>query len=413
MALRIAAVALALGLAAEARARDLFEIFVMATDGSGTPDLLVGGSSFVDLVNSLINSQGAFASFDGVAFEASVNFAGVPNAITITGDPAAQQATLTFSILGDDAQTFVFTGDDLFQQIQQFLQDNLAQQITAFIDQINTLSLVAVTDGTPLSSTALSASYVFDRFGLHADLTAAEKRAQEGEEAGGGETGFRGRVDTYGQFIGTDVGDGVSVAVAPSFEYVFDERISLALLLPITYLEIEGAQVFNLQANIAMPINLLLSDESHPLGVRVTPFGTFAASASVDLLAGGLIAGGGVLGTVTLELGDFTISASSQLSFHDSITLRYDQYEFDPGVSQQILKNGLKVTHYVGDDLYLYGTITETMFLSEAAVDEYLSPGAGIGYRTGNGLNLNVGYSGDIADGYHAHQVRVTIQLPF
>ena len=37
-----------------------------------------------------------------------------------------------------------------------------------------------------------------------------------------------------------------------------------------------------------------------------------------------------MLGTVTLELGDFTISASSQLSFHDSITLRYDDYEFDP-----------------------------------------------------------------------------------
>ena len=132
---------------APVRGDELFEVFVTATDLSGTPDLLVGGSSFPDLLNDLINAQGAFASFAGVAFSADVTFAGIANAINVTVDPMTGDATLTFTILGPGAPTFTFSGADLFGQIEQFLQDNLSGQLTAFLDAINTLSLVAVTDG--------------------------------------------------------------------------------------------------------------------------------------------------------------------------------------------------------------------------------------------------------------------------
>ena len=40
-------------------------------------------------------------------------------------------------------------------------------------------------------------------------------------------------------------------------------------------------------------------------------------------------------------------------------------------------------------------------------------PGAGLGYRLENGLNISAGYTGDIADGYDSHNLRVTFQLPF
>ncbi|MHC4767648.1 MAG: hypothetical protein ACYTEI_02925, partial [Planctomycetota bacterium] len=147
-----------------ARAVDLFEIFVTPTDGSGVPDLTVGGWELPELLEDLVNAQGAFASFSGAAFSADIAFAGIANAINVTVDPATQTATLTFTVLGADAQTFTFTGIDLWQQIEDFLQDNLAEQLSEFINAINTLSLVAVTDGTPLSTTALSADYIFDRF---------------------------------------------------------------------------------------------------------------------------------------------------------------------------------------------------------------------------------------------------------
>ncbi|MHC4414482.1 MAG: hypothetical protein ACYS0G_04280 [Planctomycetota bacterium] len=402
-------VALALP-AAPARAGDLFEILVTATDGSPTPDLLVGGFELPELLNDLVNAQGAFASFDGVAFSADITFAGVPDAINITVDPVTETATLTFTILGDDAQTFTFTGTDLADQIEQFLENNLANQLTAFLDAINTLALVAVTDGTPLSTTALSATYVFDRFGLHADLTAAERRAMEDQEV---EPGLRGRFDTYYESIDTDVGDGDSFAIAPSLEWVFDETTSIAFLFPIAYHDIEGAEILNAHVNLAVPVNVLRPGVDSPLSVRVVPFGTLAGSGSIDMVAGGLIGGGGVVSTATLFLGDLTVSASSQFSYHEGLTLRYEDFEFDPGVSQEIVKVGLKATQTVGDNFYIFGSIVHTTFLEDAAVDDYLTPGGGFGYRLENGLNLNFGYSSDIADGYDSHRLRFTFQLPF
>ena len=130
-------------------------------------------------------------------------------------------------------------------------------------------------------------------------------------------------------------------------------------------------------------------------------------------MAGGLIGGGGVVSTATVELSEMTISVSNQVSFHEGITLRYEEWEFDPGVSQTIMKNGVKVTQRIGDNTFIYGAITLTQFLKSAAVDEYLTPEGGFGWRTANGFNLTAGYRADISSDYDSHSFRMTFQLPF
>ncbi len=388
---------------------DLFEIFVTGS----APDLLVGGSSLPDLLINLMNSQGAFAGFAGVDFNASVTFLGIPDAITVTFDDMTGEATLEFTLLGPLAQTFTFTGANLADQIEQFLQDQLNQQIQAFLAAINTLSAVAVTDGSPMSTTALSASYVYDRFGLHADLTAAQKMAEQADQDKEPEYGFRGRVDVYYDTISTNIGSGNSIAFVPSLQYFLSDRVSVGLLFPIAYQEIGDAQILNVHANLAVPIYLIPPSDDGGMSLRITPFGTLAGSGSVDLIAGGLIGGGGILSTVTFDLGELTISATSQLSFHEGITLRYEGFEFNPGVSQRIFKGGIKLTQTIGDNMFIYGAITYSSFLEPAAIDDYLSPAGGIGFRLENGLNFTIGYSGDIADDYESHQVQARFQLPF
>ena len=389
---------------------NLFEVFVTATNPSLTPDLIVGGSSLPDLIRNLVNIQAEFASFAGEAISADITYAGVANAINITVDPVGMTATLTFTLLGPGAPTFVFTGADLDEQIEQFIQDNLATQITAFLQAVNTLSAVAVTDGSPISTTAQSAEYVFDRFGLHSDFTAWERRDSEYRHVA---TGLSARVDTYYSRIDTVNGNGQSVAIAPSFQYTFDEHIAFAVQIPMNYMTIEGADVFNLHVNLALPINLMLADEVVPLGVRITPFASMSGSASVDFVAGGILGGGGVLGTIFLDLGTFYASASAQISHHEGLTLTYGGFSLDPGVSQQIFKGGVKVTQTIGDSFFVYATCTFTAFLQDAAVDEYLTPGAGFGYRLPNGLNISAGYKSDLGNGFNTQQLRASIQLPF
>ena len=389
---------------------DLWEILVTNTDGSGVPDLLVTGSSLPNLLDNLINASADFQSFSGVALSADISFAGIANVINVTVDPATMTGTLTFTILGASAQTFVFSGADLAGQIEQFIQDNLAGQITAFIQAINALSLIAVTDGSPLSTTALSAQYIFDRFGLHADLTAWERRQLDAEEF---KQGMRARIDSFYNSISTDVGNGNSFSIVPSLEWYLSKDVSIALQFPINYLDIEGSDVYNIHANLAVPIRVIAPTDDSPLGLTITPFGTLAGAGSVDLVAGGLIGGGGVLGTVSLDFVSVRVSFSSQFSFHEGITMRYQGFSFDPGVSQQIWKNGLKGTANIGESFYVYGTVTYTQFLQNAAVDTWWSPGAGIGFRQPDGASITVGYSGDFGDGFRGDQFRLVFQLPF
>ena len=63
--------------------------------------------------------------------------------------------------------------------------------------------------------------------------------------------------------------------------------------------------------------------------------------------------------------------------------------------------------------MFFYGAITYSSFLEPAAIDNYLSPAAGIGFRAENGLNFSIGYSGDIADNFESHQLQARFQLPF
>ncbi len=391
-------------------AGDLWEILVTNTDGSGVPDLLITGSSLPNLLDNLVNASGSFQSFSGVALSADISFAGIPDVINVTVDPATMTGTLTFTILGAGAQTFVFTGTDLADQIEQFIKDNLANQVTAFLQAINALSLIAVTDGTPLSTTALSAQYVFDRFGLHADLTAWERRQVDAEAF---KEGIRVRIDTFYNSISTDVGNGNSFSIVPSVEWYLSKDLSIALQIPINYLDIEGSDVYNIHANLAVPIRVIAPTDDSPLGLTLTPFGTLAGAGSVDLIAGGLIGGGGLLGTVSLDFVNIRVSFSSQISFHEGITMRYQGFSFDPGVSQQIWKNGLKGTANIGENFFVYGTVTYSQFLQNAAVDTWWSPGAGVGFRQPDGLSVTIGYSGDFGDGFRGDQYRLVFQLPF
>ena len=74
---------------------------------------------------------------------------------------------------------------------------------------------------------------------------------------------------------------------------------------------------------------------------------------------------------------------------------------------------GAKASQRSGDNFYFYGTITYTQFLQNAAVDGWITPGAGFAYRLPDGLTFSAGFTADLGDGYESHQIRATLQLPF
>lgn len=455
---------------ARAHADDLFRILVNPDDPM-VGALSVGASSLPDLVEDLLDRRGSFSMFDGEAFGASLRFGGVDDAIIFTLNDAGTRATLQF--IGRDGPPLVFdaaAGEDVEDQVLDFLEKDGTATVADFLKTINRRSLVGVTDGNPLATTAQMGTYKYNRFGKHQDLTRLERRIMRGEvlqpggapspgafsaiggrqerdvPAVGGSTTFEqeqdinGRMQTEGAPVGaahvqwfepgTDRGlrvridaqggiadaDGLEttfVNVSGSFEYRLNRFVGVAASFPISYYDVEGADVFTAGAHLDVPIRLIQRDDGKGFTFQVAPGALIAGSGSFDMISGGLFWGVGATAMASYEMDDWLFSAAVSYTHFDSISLEIDEFEFDPDLTQDFVRVGGKATYALGDHAYVFAGASYSDFLDDAAVDNYYSPTAGIGVRTAGGFNVRLAYEGDFGDDYEAHKVQLGVQLPF
>lgn len=456
-------------------ADDLFRVAVNPTDPSVMP-LVVGGSSVPDLVEDLLDTQNDFARFDGVDFAASLRYAGVDDAISFSLSADGNMATLQF--LGREGDPLVFTADatgDVEDQIVDFLEKEGSATVADFLREINKRSLVAVTDGNPQATTAQMASYKYNRFGKHQDLTRLERRIMQGEvvqpaspsafrvrgqesqaeqdqmQSVGGVTGFnqdggeqgvqtgdrvqgeaapvgsagvqwfqpgsdrglRVRFDAQAGISDADGLESTFVNLSGSFEYRVNRYWGVAASFPISYYDVEGADVFTAAAHLDIPIRLIQRDDGKGFTFQIAPGALIAGSGSYEMVAGGLFWGIGGTALASYEIEDWLFSAAATYTHFDSISLELSEFEFDPALTQDYIRVGAKASYYLGDNAYIFLGGSYSDFLDDASVDNYYSPTAGVGVRTGGGFNVRLAYEGDFGDDYEAHKVQLGVQLPF
>ena len=424
----------ALSLAHAASGQDLFQYSLTPTGGGGPAPLSASGSSLWELTQQVIETRGDFSGFSGVAFDSSLRYAGVDNAISISINAAGDSATLEFTALGSEARVFTFSGANISNQIEDFLKDGADGQLGAFMREMAKRSLVFPVDGNPSATTARASRYRYNRFGLMDDLRprhdpVVRRGTVESQIPRTGDDGARPqsvrvidsvdtgtstlRFDFSAGTIDTDVGDGSDFRFAISNEYRFGERVALVLGVPFSYHKIESSEVYNVAGHVDLPITFVRRTEMDGWTWKVTPGIVVAGSGSTDFLAGGLLWGAGVTSLIGYDLGPWSFSFISQFDTYESVELKYDSYEFDPDISQDILTNGVRVAYALDDSWYLYGGLSYTDFLEDAAVDNYWSPAAGARFRTRHGWDVNIGYEGDIGDGYDAHRLTGGVQWTF
>ena len=441
-------VALAAALAPAALAQDLFQLSLTPTGAGGPAPITVGGSKLFSLTEGMLDQSGNFSSYGGVAFSASLRYAGVDNAMGFTVNAAGDSATLQFTALGSGATVFTFTGADLEDQITDFLGRGAAGELEKFMREMSKRSLVFIVDGNPSAATARASRYRYNQFGLMDDLrprytpVIREGEVIPGREidhapmdpgAGGGDIVHRFRrqpdrvrvtdlvdsglssirVDVAAGVISTDVGDGNEIYVAVTNTFRFGDRVALVIGVPVTFHKIQSAEVYNAQAHVNVPITLIRRTKMDGWTWKFTPGLMLAGTGSIDFVAGGLLWGAGFTNVVGYNYGAWSFSYIAQFDFYDSIKLEYDQYEWDPGLTQQILTNGVRAAYQIDDLWAVYGGLAYVDFLDVAAVDNFISPAVGLWYRTEHGFVFNFGYEGDIGDGYEDHRGTIGLQWSF
>lgn len=398
------------------QARDAVEItgtYVPA--GGGAPVTLSprGGDSIPDLVENLVNADEEFADLETArAVNASLRYLDVADAIAMSINetaPGSGLYTATLRVAGGDTRMFGGAGvprQQLEDEIEDYLEDNGSDDLTRLMKFISKNSALAVMSGTPHSSAAMIAQSAFDQYGFQHVRTNAEREGDMGRYELGllAEAGFFESRGLRGQ----------TYSLTLPFSIFERERWAVRLQIPLNYTTVEDADVFRFGPSIGVPIHIIGGSTSTEPGWRwqVTPSGGAHATASADLVAGGLLGHASLSSALGYDLGpdchNLLISMGNQLTLVESIELNISDFTLDPDLSEQILKNGIKASLPFGQSWFADVYFVDTRFLSgDGYMDGYETVGGAIGFRRARGGIVRLGLYGNFGKNYSSANVQV------
>ena len=180
--------------------------------------------------------------------------------------------------------------------------------------------------------------------------------------------------------------------------------------LPITYADIEGGK----SGAVSFDLSLTYALNEH---WSLSPAAGAGVVGSIDLGAGGGIGSFSLTSAYTIPREGWSLNIGNMVGYYETLSIEIGDYNFNPGVSNTVLRNGLMVsipstmggreattevwgidTRFFGSDLYseyyqefgLSFGLTET---KENSIENYLRAGAS--FLTGDGVKgwrLNLGY---------------------
>lgn len=389
------------------RAADLFSVGAQTTSGP-SQTLTVSGSNLPDLVTNLIKNEKQFASLNNRDVSASLRYAGINNAISITKNAANTAATVKIPSIGLTKTFAAANADDLKNQVIDYVKQNGASEYGRFLRVVNQSTTSGVTDGNPLAATAMLADHQYFTFGLQPAPFPSE-RPQRLDSVAAPNLRF----DFAGGVTHSAEGNGYFVDGAFDFALRFGDRVGLVFSTPLRYRNLQGSNTYEAGEEVALPISILPPRGNGGLSWRLTPAGMVGAAGSLELAAGGTFAGGGITSSLSYEVGGFTLTLADHYSYFRGYPIDVGDYHFSTNLEQQPLKNGLKLTKSFGDALLLDANVTYTALLNRAAVRRYWTPGAGIAVRFGPNAGVRVGYAADLASGYRAQQGNVQLYFNY
>jgi hypothetical protein len=213
----------------------------------------------------------------------------------------------------------------------------------------------------------------------------------------------------YGRFKLNGVsGTNYGLPLATSFDIT--DRVGLNLGLPLIYSEIGDATAYGVGLSVGLPVKVVQPKEQKGLFWQLTPTFGGTGVASKELETGGVIMNGGISSLASYDFGPVAVSVGNHISSYESTDAKFGGYRYETGISQRVIKSGLKVDVPIGQrwvvDVY---TVHNKLSGSEV-LDSYMTYGADLAFRVigdqkkakGGMGQLSVGFRTDQGTGYRA-----------
>jgi hypothetical protein len=377
-------------------AQNLFQI----NANSNTTSITAGGSSLIGLVDHLSNNSQQFSSLQNQAFNANLNYAGIPSAITFQQSfDASNDRLLTVQVpsVGLD-RTFNSANGSLSTQIKNFLKHDGLADLTAFQAYVSRSSPAGVVDGNPLATTALLQDAGFQEFGLHPDPF--EMNGQRFTSDGGHVVS---RYWADGGVLDGGGTTGTYVNLTLATEIYFNDFVGLTFTTPLRYQTLKSADIFMGGEVVGVPLQFLPA-KGGPFSWQLTPAVHAGAVGSQDLVSGGLLYGGQITSSFSYYTHGFTFTLADQAGYYHGANVDIGGYNFNTPLDQWLFKNGVQVSKSFGS-FFIDASGSWTDFSRDVFVKGYFTPQIGIGVKFGNdqGCGLRVGYTGNFGDHYNTN----------
>jgi len=191
----------------------------------------------------------------------------------------------------------------------------------------------------------------------------------------------------------------------------FGDRVALTWANGFRYRDVEGASIYNYGTTLALPIALIPGSDGG-ISWRITPAFVGGFGGSWDMAAGGVLIGGQITNSLSLHAGGWTITMGNQLGYFNGLPIEFSDFDFETDVDQTILKNGIQIVRDLGNSAFVDVGVAYTNLLNDAFVDNYISPGVGVGFRLGGSV-LRIGYHGDFADNFTSHGANASLVFSY
>lgn len=341
------AAAAALAAASGAQAADLFSVRVSVTgpDAEGIRRVRTIDRGFANAEEALRVVEGKtlesfFPGYDGATHDvdADVNFRGLPVQVDFTGATGGEEAkTLVFQVesLGIEEEFTGETRDESVDEFVEFLESDGGEVLNRIQRELAAVSPVDPIAGNPGS---LQSAIVRDAFAGGAFDTAP--------------AGAAWGIGAAAEGVSFEAGDysGQGAVLPLSYTFTFDAApgAGLRVGLPLSWRDVEGAAVYTVSPTLAWTQPL---DE----GWSVTPAVAWGIGGSVDAASVGQMIGASVTSRYEfpdLGLTGVKLTMGNMVAHLRTLKFKIQDYEFEPGIANTVLKNGLAFEGDAGAELF-------------------------------------------------------------
>ena len=391
-------------------ADDLFSVSI-SVDG----DMDSFGFSNVENVFDQIQEDELMEAFPGYTersmARATIDFRG----LEMRADFVDHTSELVFRVPSLDIEE-MFAGEDRdasLEMLEAFLEDegeDILNRIQAALIATSPVDPIA---GNPssLMGTMVSGQYRAGFEDQTTNLDEAAAPATEGEP----------RLDNllllgarFGRFTAAEKASSVlTLPLGYSFRLQEGGRglRAVDISVPITYADIEGGK----SGAVSLGIGMNYGMNEH---WSLSPAAGAGLVGSIDLGSAGGVGSISLTSAYTIPREGWSLNIGNMVGYYETLAIQVGDYDFDPGVSNTVLRNGLMVsipitgegrklitevwatnTRFFGSDLYSeyydeFGVSFGFTKSGERSIENRLR--AGISYLTGDGVEgwrINFGYS--------------------